>query len=652
MSDFAAELDELERRHRFEDAAALAESHCEWKRASALWERACNLDRAARAAAEAGDLRRAVVLASRSGDAAELEAWLDRLGAEPGAVNVARSLAALGHHALAGKLLERLGELADAAHAFERAGALERAADHYLRARLFADGARCLDAVLRADPEQHRARLLSGRLLLEQGLTEAGVCALQQIPPHSAEHGAALALIEPSLRRLGLAEAAALVAAERQRLGAVAAEPSAAAAQRAPDVLFGRYEVARALRPTAHGRVYEAIDRMTGARVAVKLMAASGAEDAGRDAIHRFEREVTALARLAHPAIVPLVEYVPHACAYVMKWMGGGSLAERLDAECLAPAHAVEIVLRVLSALAEAHRRGILHRDVKPSNVLFDDAGAAHLSDFGSAHFSDRATTVTGGVIGTLAYMAPEQRRGLPATVRSDVYGAGAVLCHALTGAPPGQTEARPFLSADLGAAHLAVLSHLIAAEDERATDAEDAIVLLKSVRWPDRRPASPSPTFPPTPELASERLEPLAGQSARRAATADETDGTYRDLLLEREVIVVNATEENLARVLAFARAGHPNLQTVLAYFPERAVFWLENVIGDQVVPPLGAADRARLEQALEALHQAGGCHGALGAEHLIRRGGEVVLCLPPRGIRDGTAEDDLRALARLASG
>jgi serine/threonine-protein kinase len=541
---------------------------------------------------------------------------------------------------------------------------MERAADNYLRARLFADSSRCLDAVLRVDPEQHRARLLSGRLLLEQGLTEAAVRALQQIPPHAAEHGAALALLEPSLRRLGLAQAAALVAEERQRLGAAAVELSAVAQSRAPDVLFGRYEVARALRPTAHARVYEAIDRMTSARVAVKVMATSSAEDAGRDAIHRFEREVTALARLAHPAIVPLIEYVPHACAYVMKWMGGGSLAERLGAGSLAPAHAVEIVLSVLSALAEAHRRGILHRDVKPSNVLFDDAGAAYLSDFGSAHLSDRATTVTGGVIGTLAYMAPEQRRGLPATVRSDVYGAGAVLCHALTGAPPVSfagaalradcptasfagaalradcpTEARPFLSTELGAVHLAVVEHLIAAESERATDAEDAIVLLKSVRWPDRRPPTPSPTSPPTPELASERLEPLA-------------DGIYRDRLLEREVIVVNANEENLARALAFARAGHPNLQTVLAFFPERAELWLENVIGDRVVPPLDAADRALLEQALEALHQAGGCHGAVGAEHLIRRAGEVVLCLPPRGIEESTAEDDLRALARLASG
>src|SRR5688500_12931016 len=109
MSDIAAELDELERRHRFEDAATLAESHREWTRASALWERACNLERAARAAAEAGDLRRAVALASRSG-AAELEAWLDRLGAEPGAVSIARSLAALGHHTVAGQLFERLGE--------------------------------------------------------------------------------------------------------------------------------------------------------------------------------------------------------------------------------------------------------------------------------------------------------------------------------------------------------------------------------------------------------------------------------------------------------------------------------------------------------------------------------------------------------------
>src|SRR6202040_1575115 len=88
----------------------------------------------------------------------------------------------------------------------------------------------------------------------------------------------------------------------------------------------------------------------------------------------------------------------------------------------------------VLSALGEAHRLGVLHRDVKPANVLFDDAGVARLGDFGVAHLGDLSTTATAGVIGTLAYMSPEQREGRPATAESDVYAVGAILFEMLAG--------------------------------------------------------------------------------------------------------------------------------------------------------------------------------------------------------------------------
>src|SRR6185436_2948721 len=85
----------------------------------------------------------------------------------------------------------------------------------------------------------------------------------------------------------------------------------------------------------------------------------------------------------------------------------------------------------------EAHRVGVLHRDVKPANVLFDSAGVTRLGDFGVAHLGDLSATATAGVIGTLGYMSPEQREGRPATIQSDLYGVGAILWEMLTGQRP-----------------------------------------------------------------------------------------------------------------------------------------------------------------------------------------------------------------------
>src|SRR5262249_26617468 len=147
---------------------------------------------------------------------------------------------------------------------------------------------------------------------------------------------------------------------------------------------------------------------------------------------------------------------------------------QMLTSEPLTPARAVEIAQAVLSALGEAHRLGVIHRDVKPANVLFDEAGVTRLRDFGVAPLSDLSATPTAGVIGTLGYMSPEQREGRPATVRSDVFGVGAILWEMLTGERPeaagGATlRVRPSaVHRDLDARHDALVLSFIA-EDEAA---------------------------------------------------------------------------------------------------------------------------------------------------------------------------------------
>src|SRR6185369_11871861 len=125
------------------------------------------------------------------------------------------------------------------------------------------------------------------------------------------------------------------------------------------------YETVREIAATPHARVLEAEDRVTGERVAVKLLAGLSGQE-GRDALFRFEREARALAQLRHPNVVPLRAYHPEGPAIVLAWMSGGTLVDRLRGQPMAPARAVEIACALLSALGEAHRLGILHRDVKP----------------------------------------------------------------------------------------------------------------------------------------------------------------------------------------------------------------------------------------------------------------------------------------------
>jgi tetratricopeptide (TPR) repeat protein len=190
------------------------------------------------------------------------------------------------------------------------------------------------------------------------------------------------------------------------------------------------------------GVVLRARHRGLGRLVALKLLLAGPFTQP--DDVHRFRREAEAVASLDHPHIVPIYEVgdyqgLPY---FTMKLMEG-SLAQRLRAaRCrgLGGTEAARVVATVARAVQHAHARGILHRDLKPGNILLDEQGQPHVSDFGLARQADtRSLTSTGAVLGTPAYMAPEQAAGKAAqvTVVSDVYSLGAVLYECLTGRPP-----------------------------------------------------------------------------------------------------------------------------------------------------------------------------------------------------------------------
>jgi serine/threonine-protein kinase len=644
------------------DLAARAGNHA---RAAALLEEACDFVGAARQALEGGDASAAARLAALGSDASLWRAVLEKLSADATlATRVGADLAARGFSKNAGELLAAVGALVEAARAFADAGDAVRSAECFERAGRPADAARELESALRARPEDDAARLALGQLLARHGRTEAAVRTLQRVSPGSPEHARALPLLARSLEAVGLGEAARDVRATMARLGVADEAPAETAgaepAEPRGHVMYGRYEVTREVSVTPNARVLEAVDRITSERVAVKLVSAS-AEGVGRDALLRFEREARALGQLRHPNVVPLRAYVPEGPAIVLAWMSGGSLADLMRREPIAPARAKEIVVAVLDALGEAHRLGILHRDVKPSNVLFDEIGTPRLSDFGAAHLGDLSRTATAGAIGTFAYMAPEQRLGRPATVASDVFAAGALLYELLTGRPAEPARSGRISSPpsehhpDLSTVHDAIVARLLEEEPaRRPDDAFEARRAVSAASWPStmaERAPSAAPkartTDRPPPAEASGRLSPpLSAGDGRDAASL------HHDAWIEREIMVLSLDDATLARARAFALAGHPVLPVVLRADSEAAQIWVAPPPGRCLADDpraLSPGQIARVREALEALHAVGGAHGAIDAEHLYLFDGDVSLAWPRRPSGDDDAARDAQALTDL---
>ncbi|RMH47469.1 MAG: serine/threonine protein kinase [Gammaproteobacteria bacterium] len=204
---------------------------------------------------------------------------------------------------------------------------------------------------------------------------------------------------------------------------------------------FGRYEILEELGKGGMAVVYRALDPRFKREVALKVLPRTLLHDDQFRA--RFEREAQVIAQLEHPAIVPVYDFgeqdgQPYI---VMRLMTGGSLAERIQQQgTISLAESTAILTVIAEALDEAHERGIIHRDIKPDNILFDARGKAYLSDFGIAKMLQATVSLTGSqmIIGTPAYMSPEQGRGeRDIDRRSDVYALGAILFEMLSGRIP-----------------------------------------------------------------------------------------------------------------------------------------------------------------------------------------------------------------------
>ena len=201
-----------------------------------------------------------------------------------------------------------------------------------------------------------------------------------------------------------------------------------------------RYDVVRPLGSGGMGEVYLARDRVLGRDVALKVLRKQYAGD--DEFAERFKREAMSAASLSHPNIIQVYDRgeTEEGASYIaMEYVPGGTLKERISREGpLEAADAAGLGAQVAEALGAAHDRGMVHRDIKPQNVLLAARGGAKVADFGIARAGSSATiSRTGSVMGTAGYMSPEQALGKPATPKSDLYSLGVVLYEALTGELP-----------------------------------------------------------------------------------------------------------------------------------------------------------------------------------------------------------------------
>ena len=300
------------------------------------------------------------------------------------------------------------------------------------------------------------------------------------------------------------------------------------------DTLFdGRYRIMRKLGAGGMADVYLAEDQELGRRVAIKILNDRHAND--DQFIERFRREAKNAAALNHPNIVSIYDRGNAEDTYyiAMEFLDGRSLKELIVGRGAAPINvAIEYARQILSALRFAHRHGIVHRDIKPHNVLVDGEGRVKVTDFGIARAGTSQMTETGSIVGTAQYLSPEQARGGEVDPRSDLYSLGVVLHELLTGKTPFDGE----------------------------TPVE---IAMKHLSTPPKPPSKLRPDIPP--ELDKVVLRALAKSPDDRYQSADEMEADLERVARGAPVSAATASTQVL-RVPPPAAAADSTAATMIA--------------------------------------------------------------------------------------
>lgn len=295
------------------------------------------------------------------------------------------------------------------------------------------------------------------------------------------------------------------------------------AARKGKRVLGSRYELGAELGSGGMGKVFRGTDTTLGRTVAIKILAPRFASD--DRFVERFRREAQAAARLSHPNIVAVFDTGTENGVHfiVMEYIDGRTLGEVLADGPMPSEQALEIGMKVCAGLAAAHAAGVIHRDVKPGNIMLTNDGEVKVMDFGIARAveGDSTLTQTGMVMGTASYLSPEQAQGERVGIHSDIYSLGCVLYHLLTGHPP-------FTGAPVAVAYQHVSTDPTPPSRERKEVAAsvDRPVLTAMAKRPSDRHASAEDFQRDLEEVRTGLTAPLAAaEAATTPMVEDRTD-------------------------------------------------------------------------------------------------------------------------------